>query len=505
MVLIGPCDLKATDLPFSDMIEYQVIPEEGVLKIKLISIAKRVDCIKVYLHHSMKSMVLAPDVAKKVDYFYDNDELIGLLQMPDKQDDEGTDGPAIVETNTINPEDLEPTEFNPVIEQQQEDDYNYNRGQSSGIVDNGDGSGITVSLNKNVDEFGNPLEESAVDVPADNKSSENKASVVEEVDASIDEEMFTIPCSDMDTDALKTMLQTKDEIIAQKDLLLKEITESREELYSLQEEQMLLLQQQNDAKIAEANQIIAQLKEKLSTSAEVSPEVQHFLNFMPYVTNYNAKVSDTITPDERAKFGNPKSEVHIFAAGAGDSMYAMMQEVVKLIEKNPEMLIVDFLNDGYLSIRNKWATKYSMLSLSQSELGISDIVKLNGRTAIIPSTTFNDIALLGIDWGEMLKKIFDFANGKPVLMLFNSISSFAVRYTVSKLASLGSLNVFVKSNPIMIQSTFNDIKYIPPARVRMVALDYIEPVKGIIAKIGQTYNVIAFPQDVDWGKFGIKV
>ena len=117
-----------------------------------------------------------------------------------------------------------------------------------------------------------------MDVPAENKSSENKASVVEEVDASIDEEMFTIPCSDMDTDALKTMLQTKDEIIAQKDLLLKEITESREELYSLQEEQMLLLQQQNDAKIAEANQIIAQLKEKLSTSAEVSPEVQHFLN-----------------------------------------------------------------------------------------------------------------------------------------------------------------------------------------------------------------------------------
>lgn len=503
MVLIGPVDLKAAELPFSDIIEYQVIPEENVLKIKLISIAKRDDCIKVYLHHSMKSFVLAPDVAKKVDYFYDNDELIGLLQMPDTQEDSGN-SPAVVETNTINPEDLEPTEFNPVIETPQEDNYNYNQTQAAGVVDDGK-SGIFVDLNKGVDEFGNPVE-----TTEDNSSkketsvSDKPVSSFEEVDASIDEDMFTIPCSDMDTDALKTMLATKDEIIAQKDLLLKELTESREELYSLQEEQMLLLQQQNDAKIAEANSIIAQLKEKLSTSAEVSPEVQHFLNFMPYVTNYNAKVSDTITPDERAKFGNPKSEVHIFAAGAGDSMYSMMQEVVKLIEKNPDMLVVDFLNDGYLSIRNKWATKYSMLSLTQSELGISDIVKINGRTAIIPSTTFNDIALLGIDWGEMMKKIYDFANGKPILMLFNSISSFAVRYTVSKLASLGNLNVFVKSNPIMIQSTFNDIKYIPPARVRLVALDYIEPVKGIIAKIGQTYNVIAFPQDVDWGKFGIK-
>ena len=112
--------------------------------------------------------------------------------------------------------------------------------------------------------------------------------------------------------------------------------------------------------------------------------------------------------------------------------------------------------------------------------------------------------MLNVDWGKTLRKIDDLAGGKDVIMIFGAINNFNVRYTVSKLATIGKLFIFVKCSPVVLSSLYSDVQFLPKNRVRIVALEYIEIVKTILSELSKYFEIFAFSGDVEWNKLELK-
>ena len=111
--------------------------------------------------------------------------------------------------------------------------------------------------------------------------------------------------------------------------------------------------------------------------------------------------------------------------------------------------------------------------------------------------------MISVDWSKILRKIDEMACGKHVILLFGNINNFNVRYTVSKLASLLPLYIFVKSSPIILKVLYSDMQFIPKERMNLIAFEYIESVQSILQAFSNMVNVTAVTNEVNWSKLGV--
>jgi hypothetical protein len=299
-------------------------------------------------------------------------------------------------------------------------------------------------------------------------------------------------------------IENKDKVILQKDGIILDLKDKMNDSYKLQEIQLIEMKDTFEQRIDEANAIINELNEKMQDSA-VPPELKAFLKYATYSKNYKASLKEGFTDEETAIIGKKTSSLYIFASGAGDSLHGMLKNVKALIDKNPNALIVDLSNDYFLNVRYRIQTKDSSMMLNDKDIELGSIVKEINGTKIIPTTFYNDIALLSMDWATIIKKLMVYASGKPIILLFNNVNSFSVRYTVSKLATIGQLFVFAKSNPVVLSTLLGDLKFIPNQRVKVVATDYIDVVQAVLEQVAKTYAVTTFKEGVVWSKLGIKL
>lgn len=475
MILIGGTSYKVEELPMYEVMEYQI--EEGQpLAIKLKTVAKGPNCFNIYLNEKLRSEVtLTDDIFDKVVFFNDDAELLNLLENG-KSNEEGD----IFEEEPVEVPEFKTPEITNVCNEQK-------------IVE----ENLLEEVNK----------ENEVELEQENNKSFTLPEF-EEVNTELPEIFLQIPNIGEDIDSLRVQLNNKDKLIKQKEGMIKDLELQISDAYKLQEIQMLEIKELYDKKIEEANSAISELKDK-ATEVQIDAETMKFLKFASYSKNHKASLKESFTDAEKKLLGKLHSAYSIFACSSGDSLYSMMKQVKKYMDKNPNAIIVDFSNDYYLNTSfniKKSENSMDIVKISENKnIDILSIFKtLGGNTKLAPTTLYNDIGLLGVDWIEVLRRIDDYAAGVPVILLFNNINSFAVRYTVSKLSTIGKLFVFAKCTPLVLSAVFGDIKFIPESRVTLVALEYIEVVKGILDVISKNYPVLAFANDVEWNKLNLK-
>jgi hypothetical protein len=147
----------------------------------------------------------------------------------------------------------------------------------------------------------------------------------------------------------------------------------------------------------------------------------------------------------------------------------------------------------------------SSMDLKNLDIPVESLVQKIGDVLFIPTAYYNDIALLSLDWLSILSRLSVLAQNRRVIFLFNSLNSFSVRYTVSKLGTVGKLFIFAQSNPVVLVSLLSDINFIPEGRFRIVLMKYIKTAESIAKHISSKHSVSAFSGAIDWGnpKLGI--
>lgn len=542
MILIGGTNLTVEELPMSDIIEYQI--ESGKkLEIKLRTIGRTSDCFGIYLHESLRSEVTITDeIMDKLKFFNDDNQLISYLmgepddeettfleedlevELPDfgvpksrqnQEDEELEDelsefeadsedifGEKEEEIKDIFDEDFEDTsELESELEEIEESEGIFEGKSTEDIFDEEVKVEDIVEENNDVEELEKDIEVS------DSKEKEEVPyyEQLEEVDTELPDVFLQIPNLGDDTDSLKLQLETKDRIIKQKEGMIKELEQEREEIYKLQELQIKEIQEVYNKKMEEVQKIIADLEKRVK-GPQLDDESLEFLKFLNYSKNYRAALREGFSEMERMKLGRLNSKYYILGAGSGDSLYSMLRNVKSYIEKNNSAIVVDFSNDPFLStafakhIKRVNGKKIYSIDLANSDTNLLEMFTSFSKTKVLFSNLYNDIGLLNLNWVEILKKVDEYAGGKPVIFLFNNINSFAVRYTLSKLATIGTLYVFVKCSPLILTTLYGDINFIPEDRVNIVAMEYIDVVKNVLNVISTKYQVIPFAKEVDWKK-----
>lgn len=457
MILVGGTRKQANKLPKADMIEYVVEANDSTLGIKLKTIARGPKCIAVYLNASQKDDFEIDDVVReKLVYYEDDIELVELLKNG------GVDS-----TEELEAEPVVPT---------------------------------TPELQV----FGVPTPTSYVPQTINRHEShipQVGGFVIEDAKIELPEELFASPELNMDYDITQQQMQLKDKKISQLTDTVGRLQKEITELYSLQEIQLREMKDKYDKRAKEFNETIERL-EKQKETMRIPDNYRQFLKFAPYSENPRAVLRDGFTETEMLLMGTLSSPFHIFASGSGDSLNAMLMNVNYFIESNPNAIIVDFTGNYFLNgvckIRNPQA---SSLDLNDSLKSVESLIFNVGKTRFIPTTFYNDISLLSMNWANIMKKLNHEAKGAPIVMLFGSIDSFNVRYTITKLSNIGRLSIFVKSNPIILSTLMGNIQFMVDGRFQIIALDFIDIVKTFLENIGKRYSVSAYQANVDWNKF----
>ncbi len=345
--------------------------------------------------------------------------------------------------------------------------------------------------------------------PKVNMSKGDTTSVIPEIDleladTELPDSILMIPNFGDDIDSLRMLLKNKDGLIAQKDGVIKDLQNKIDEAYRLQEIQLEEVESLYKKKIQEFQSVINDLEQR-GAGVNLDFETSQFLKYINYAKNNKAIVKEGLTEDEMSKMGVLQSKYTIFSYGSGESSYSMFKQIKKYIERGRDTVVIDFSNDNFL------ASVFKINSKVKNTMGLlrDDIYPLNllsnvYNTKFIATTSFNDIALLNADWGTVLRKIDDLASGKDVILIFGAINNFSVRYTVSKLATIGKLFIFAKCSPIVLSSLYSDVQFIPKNRVRLVALEYIDVVKTILSELSKSFEIFAFSGDIEWHKLGLK-
>lgn len=471
MILIHGTSLDVQNLPFSDIMNYYIEQNEQFFKIKLKTIATNPVCLGVYLHKDLKDKFeVTPEVKEKLHFFHSDDHLKQLLENGGKEQQ--------------------------VDKQESSSQEEINGGTESESISFGGNSSSVVAK---PEAFTTPTPVAEV-----RKTGSFRLIETEDVDTDPTDIILQIPNALEDKDYLKQQLENKDRIIAQKDAQIREIQKSLEDLYRLQDIQLNEIKSVYDKQISEANKALEEARKKLE-QASIPEDLQEFLQFASYAKNYKASLREGYTQEDIRRLGRLKSKIHVFAMASGDSIYTFMKYFSELIDKNPNLLIVDFSNDQYLNTKYKIRANHSSIHLRDKGVDIKSLVKTLNGVQIIPTTFFNDIALLSFDWIDVIKRLNEYADGRPIIFLFNSINSFSVRYTFSKLATIGNAVIFVKCNPVILSSLFADMVFIPHDRFSVVALNYIDIVKKLLEHMATKNHIIAFNDDIKWDKIALKV
>lgn len=327
---------------------------------------------------------------------------------------------------------------------------------------------------------------------------------IKEVDTFLPDSMLSIPNIDEDTDATYELLLKKDKVIAQKDKIINELNRNIESAYKSQEVQIAEIQELYNQKLTEAQNIIDTLQNKLQ-NVSFTDEMTDFLKLINFAKNYKGCVPEGFNLELQQKIGGLSSKYFIFCTSGGDSLHTMLKQIKKLIEKSCNCIIYDFTNDNFLASSYRIDMKKSSTTMDLLKDEQKPTLKQINNTYFLPTTNYNDIALLNANWVEVIKRIDEISCGKQVILLFGNINNFAVRYTVSQLSAIGKLFLCAKCSPVILSTMFSDLQFMPIKNLMIVALEYIDIVKTILEGISRRYNVYATAKDIEWGsKIGLK-
>jgi hypothetical protein len=456
VILIGGTSLVIPDLPFAEFIEYQLENAQPILQIKLTTVAKQSSCDAVYiLEGRFGALNIPDDVADKVIYFSGDQDLLTKLGESKKEDT-----PA---------------------------DYAVSESElAEGAVSSGE---ETVEYT----------------APVVNKSQEAEDDSIEvDAESLLQPEFLELPQPDVSANKQSLQADYYKQLVLQRDSQLQEMQTNLDNLYKIQEIQLIEMRETYEKRVTESDGVISQLRGRIGETT-LSAEDKEFLLFAPFTRNPKLAIRGAFSQGELDTLGRLRSPLHIFASGAGDSVTSMVKSVVSLTNGGSRpAVIVDFTGDLISSVLFKLSGKKTNALMLQDEgVTVESLANQMDKSHVILSSTFNDIALLGLDWVGILKKLDLFAAGRPVILLFNSIISFSVGHTVAKLSNVGNTVVFVSCNPTVLNATYLKMVFMKSAKLKVAALDYIDAVSSLLEAISKLFPAVHFKSVIDWRKLDL--
>lgn len=464
MILIGGTRKSANKLPFSDTIDYVVEVNHQPLKIKLTTQARQESCFAVYLNESLRGDYdLDPIVEAKTVYYKDDVDLVNLLSK-----NGGTSEPEEVElpipqAHQVAPVQQVPVAQTPQVYGQPKQNYTPNL--------------ITMDI---------PQVGSLV---IEGKDYETPDIIFDGLDLANG--------YDSKTQQLK-LRETRIEKLTEQ---VQGLQQENKDLYILQERQVKEMSEAHEQALSEANMLINKLKIK-AEGLKISSEHKRFLRYSPYAQTPNAVLSEGFLEQEVMRMGTLTSPINIFAHGNGDSVFAMMENIQHFIETNNDAVIVDFSGDYYLRGSFKMGDKsISSLDTANMTKPIEGLAYKINKVDLIPTAFYHSIHLLHLDWATIINRLNKYANGRRIIIILGNIGDFSIAYTANKLSTIGQLDIFVKTNPLIISTLLVQIQYMVEKRFRIVALDYIDSLKEYLTRISSKYSVSAHKNLIQWDKY----
>ena len=185
-----------------------------------------------------------------------------------------------------------------------------------------------------------------------------------------------------------------------------------------------------------------------------------------------AIIREELRPDEKEAIeGYVFSNFSIFSFGPHISMYTALSDLKNSVFGKANALVVDCTCDSYLATALGIATvEVGTESLETANIG--SLVHNCMGVEYIPCDAVHDVTFLAMNWGTVLKKLYDYANGRPVIILLGSVSSFVHRLLCSKLGTLPDIQncLVIAGDPYVIRNTYTYLAYLPEDRVNLVAI-----------------------------------
>lgn len=456
MIIIGGTNLKADKLPLNDVVQYQVESNEALLDIKLKTSARNTACIGVYLHTSLEGSFKLPDVVQeKITYFATDKELLNLL------DNGGVAVPATPE---------------PIVIKEKEDvNIDKKIKKESKIVFD------EVSATSNVSKGGFELEDIG----------------------EVEDELFSLPSLSESTSAGNAKIDQLEGIVKQLRAQLAEAATSYNDLCDMQEVQLLEAKEKYDRMVRENHEALEEIRRRAEES-RIPDSKRAFLKYSTYAEKPRSQLQEGFSKEDTKALSAKCGKVHVLVGGAGEGTYRMLKEARKLIKDRPNTLVVDFTGNIYYSQVFKLNPTHSSLALG-SDVAVHQLVAKSEGVDFIMTKAHNDIALLQLDWALILNKLVDFAKGRNIVLLFGSVESFPVAYTVSKISTVTkSCSIFTYALAPVLNQTVATSAFIPNGRFKLVVLDYISEFEDFLNKIGDKYEVYATGKNVKWEKIGFE-
>lgn len=461
MIYICGTELTQQDLPLSSDLQYSI--ENSPVKIKsilLMGISKP-SVTKAYIKQEFENLGCTPTAKSKVVYFQDDADLLTLLKPQTGNTDteaEVTEEPAeeVVEAPTM----LDTTDSD--IEE----------------------------IQQRIDEQDEQHREAAAEKPEEPSSDE-----FEEVEETAPVPMTVTGEGLTEIDLMRAKLSTMEGVVQQSRDCLRQVGEERDNVYDYAMEQMEKQAEDYEAKLKEAQEVIAELKNRLNNAEGASGPLSAY---EPYADKCRAIIKASIqgiTPDP---------DIVAVSAGSAETTSTLYQSISLLALSGAKVSIIDFTGDPVFGVtvtnmavkiknvqimasgqqrpltQEEYAecsldTTKDLVKVIRGQCELNDVYNTNlGKANIACAGYYHDIALLTFDWNAFLTKLQASKNGNKVIILLPPITSFVGRYLASYLSSAVIYNIAAICAPSSLYSVQTNCMAIPERRVKLLALNYLK-------------------------------
>lgn len=452
MIIIGGTGLETQELPFADVLTYMIENNESHFHMKLKSSAKSGRFSGVFVGPTMQGVEIPLELGPITRRFSSDEELVDMLEHP-----EGKQAPEIKAEVDVGSKVAKAVE---------------------GLPDAKD-----IKPEKIIDET---VRSESIDEVTN--SAFGLIKLTPEIDRGLNK------------------VELRDRLIEQKNMRIAELQRTLDEAYLHHEKTLRDVADRYTDQVTLANDNIAKLEariQELTLSIEESRLMNSFVHAKNHVSVQKGGI--TTSQAQMIQARNKKgSKLHIFAAGSGDSFYGMARSVKGYLDEvaTAPVHVYDFTGDPFFVGRIGMTAKHNALEVAKglSPHKAADVRETETGNKITWHLTglFNDISLLIVDWADVLARVLEDADGADVFFIFNSVASFAVRETVSRLSIVGNLSIFVTCSGDSLYSLPAMLSFIPANRFTVVIPDFIDDLRPAVDQLALKFGVQAFSPAVKW-------
>ena len=319
-------------------------------------------------------------------------------------------------------------------------------------------------------------------------STDDGITEIDETDDDVFSNTFKIPMSiNGSYDAMAAKLKAKEEQLSQFQQMFTSKCEEYDTMIREQDESTAQIIKTYENKLKEASTAFNKLKNDYSKAMSTTGK------YHVYAEKTKGVLKEGFASAEKEAIQSLGLDLCIMCtAGDVTDMHFMMQQNIETFKE--DYVFIDFTGTHFFDTmyQTNLSGALRLFSfVSQDELtSLKNSFYHKEKADIIAEYNFHDITFLDSDWVTFFKNLKIMFPDRKIILLFNSISSFSVLYTLSKLATIFKAYVHLRCSYFSIQNTYTRLRLVPVSRgIKLVATYYFDDVKDIITEVGKKYEI----------------